>query len=116
MNILLVNQEYLQAEDLQKIQQSLNTSLFFAVTWNDALRLLLQNRMDFVILDDRQEDNEQFLQLIRQNPSRTRIILTNAGKHSRTPSKHVYRFDGYPEVDNLIRILETFTLNNHIKE
>ncbi len=111
MNILLVNQEYLQSEDLQKIQQSLDTSLFFAVTGQDALRLIQRNRMDFVVLDDRHEENDSLIHHIHTNPVKTRIILTNSGDKISDTSNLIYRFKGFPTVDDLIRVLKCISEN-----
>ena len=107
MNILLVNQEYLQAKDLQKLQESLNVCLYFAVTCNDALRLFRMNYMDVVILDGNRNELDPLIRCIQDTPSKTRIVLTGGRSDAQFRLNLCFQFEGHPSVDELIDVLET---------
>ncbi len=81
--------------------------MFFAVTYNDALRIFKRNHMDYVILDYSRDRKEPFVHFMQENPTKTRVILTGDNPDMDTGNL-CHRFEGHPNVDELINVLKSY--------
>lgn len=113
MNILLFRQDYLTAGELRLLHEQLGTSLYFALSHADALRMGRENRMDCIVVEIRDREDTDFMRKLSKLATRSRFILTGSCEVNAFSRDSAWRiFQGHPDIDLLIQAIRDDSNHN----